>query len=50
MVSGAHSNFATPGSGRHHQPRLALLGNWVNNERTPPTLARDLGRGLDTCT
>ena len=29
--------------------KLALSPKAVNNERTPPTLARDLGRGLATC-
>ena len=29
--------------------RLALSPKKANNERTPPTLARDLGRGLATC-
>ena len=44
------SPWPIPYAGVPTRGRLALSPKAVNNERTPPTLARDLGRGLDAKT
>ena len=44
------SAWPIPHAGVSTRNRLALSPKAVNNEGTPPTLARDLGRGLDAKT